>query len=102
MFFYNLKVVAATATTSINLIRVRDASATTELIYLMLAARGGIKWFQPFPSHTNTHTHTQVFKENFEKLFYKCIPLRSIFYFKFRCKASENLKLLISLLSRKK
>ena len=58
MFFYNLKVVAATATTSINRIRVRDASATTELIYHMLAARCGIRGFQPSSSHKHTHTHT--------------------------------------------
>ena len=107
MFFYNLKVAAATAATSINRIRVRDESATTELIYHMLAAPGGVRVFQPTPSHTHTYTHThthththtrthaQVFKENFEKICYKSIPLCGFFYFKFRCKASESLKLLI-------
>ena len=98
-FFCNLKVVAATAITFINRIRVRDASATTELIYHMLAARGGIRGFQPSPSHTHTHAHTQVFKENLEKICYKCIPVCS--FFPCRCKASESPKLLISRLSGK-
>ena len=63
-FFFNLKIVAATGTTSINRIRVKDASASaiTKVIYQMSVARGngggGGGWavteFQPYLSHMHT------------------------------------------------
>ena len=40
-FFFNLKVLIATATISINHVRVRGVSASTELIYHMLVVLGG-------------------------------------------------------------
>ena len=93
--------------------RVRDASATNELIYDIPVASGGRGGFNlPQATRTHTHTHTQVFKKNFEKIYYKCIPLCSFSnilsfyykffkYFKYRFKAPDSLKLLISPLSEK-
>ena len=76
-FFFNLKVVAATATISINHVRVRGVSASTELIYHMPVARGGFQFsgFQSSASHKHTYTHKFSKNKMFEKIYYKCIPL---------------------------
>ena len=74
-FFFNLKVVAAvvaaTATTSINRIRVRDSSVVTKLIYHMPVG------FHTSPTIMHTYTLKKVSKENFEKIYYINIPLCS-------------------------
>ena len=41
-------------------------SGSTELIYDMPVTRGGIRWFQSFPSHMHTYMHTSS-QKNFWK-----------------------------------
>ena len=100
MFFYNLIVVAAKAITSIDC--KCDNRADLPYACSRLGGGGGDKGVSTCHTpHAHIHTHREVFKENFEKICYKCIHLCSFLYFKFSCKASESLKLLISPLSGK-
>ena len=64
-FFFNLKVVAATATTSINHIRDCKCKYRADLSPACTARwgrGGGIKGFLMFPQQ-QAHIHTQVFKK---------------------------------------
>ena len=102
-FFFNLKVVAATATISINHVRVRGVSASTELIYHMPVARGGFQFsgFQSSASHKHTYTHKFSKKKCLKRSIINVFPCE-VFCFKFSFKTSESLKLLIYPLNGRK
>ena len=97
---FNLKVVAAIATISINHIRVRSKSGSTELIYHMPVACRGIRWFQSFPSHMHTYTHTSS-RKFFLKRCIINVVLVQLFASNLVLRHLKSLKLLSYPLSRK-